>query len=262
MPAPGRYHGLRPSSSTCALGYHGLDDPLHRSLRKEKTRLRFLAIATDYDATVATEGDADPPGLVALRLAQATGRKLILITGRELESLRDVFPEWSLFDLVVAENGALLYHPATNRERLLCEVAPESLVAALRRRGVRPLSVGRSIIATVIPQETVVLETIHDLRLNWHVILNRESVMILPKGVNKGTGFAAALAELGLAGENVMGIGDAENDDAFLRLCGLSVAVANAIPSLKKLTNLVTKGERGAGVAEAVQHLLSIDGAE
>lgn len=226
---------------------------------EEKTVLRFLAIATDYDSTLATDGYAYPPALTALRQAQAAGRKLILITGRELESLHSVFPAMTIFDLVVAENGALMYVPSTARERLLCQAAPNGLLTALRQRGVRPLSAGRCVIATVTPQETAVERTIHDLGVHWDITMNRESVMVLPQGVNKGTGFTAALAELGLLAENVMGIGDAENDHAFLRLCGLSVAVGNAIPELKKEVELVTQATFGAGVAEALAHLRSID---
>ena len=221
--------------------------------------MRFLAIASDYDETLATDGCAYPPALAALEQAQAAGRKLILVTGRELESLRSVFPAVRLFDLVVAENGALLYSPSTNRERLLCQAAPNGLLTALRRGGVRPLSAGRCVIATVTPHEIVVKQTLQELHLNWEVIMNRESVMVLPQGVHKGTGLAAALEDLGLSAESVMGIGDAENDHAFLRSCGLSVAVGNAIATLKRDVQLVTKGERGAGVAEAVAHLRSID---
>lgn len=221
--------------------------------------MKLIAIATDFDATLATEGHVFPETLAALKQAQASGRTLILITGRELQSLQDVFPSLDMFDLVVAENGALLYQPATNRERLLCKSAPNGLLTELRRRGVQPLSVGRCIIATIIPHETTVEKTIRDLKLPWGVIMNRESVMVLPNGINKGTGFAAALADLGLSAKAVMGIGDAENDHDFLKMCGLSVAVANAIPALKKEVQLVTEAERGAGVVEAIHHLLSTD---
>ena len=221
--------------------------------------MRLLAIATDFDATLATEGRVFPETLAALQQARAAGRTLILITGRELQSLQEVFSALDLFDMVVAENGALLYQPATNRERLLCKSTPNGLLTELRRRGVKPLSAGRCILATVIPNETTVEKTIRDLKLRWDIIMNRESVMVLPHGINKGTGFSAALADLGLPPESVMGIGDAENDHAFLKMCGLSVAVANAIPELKNEVQLVTKGERGAGVVEAIQYLLSTD---
>lgn len=221
--------------------------------------MRLIAIATDFDATLATDGRVFPETLAALQQAQAAGRTLILVTGRELQSLQQVFSALDLFDIVVAENGALLYHPATNRERLLCKSTPNGLLTELRRRGVKPLSAGRCVIGTTTPNETTVEKTIRDLKLRWDIIMNRESVMVLPHGIDKGTGFAAALADLGLSPDSVMGIGDAENDHAFLKMCGLSVAVANAIPELKKEVQLVTKGERGAGVAEAIYHLLSTD---
>jgi hydroxymethylpyrimidine pyrophosphatase-like HAD family hydrolase len=80
--------------------------------------------------------------------------------------------------------------------------------------------------------------------------------MILPAGVDKGSGFAAALARLHLRAENCLGIGDAENDGAFLSRCGLSAAVANAIPALKTQVDLVLAGEDGAGVMEAIERIL------
>ena len=221
--------------------------------------MKLIAIATDFDATLATDGRVLPKTMAALAEAQASGRTLILITGRELQSLQDVFPALDIFDLVVAENGALLYQPATNRERLLCKSPPNGLVTELRRRGVKPLSAGRCIVATTVPHDATVEKTIRDLKLRWDIIMNRESIMVLPHGIDKGTGFAAALADLGLTGKAAMGIGDAENDHAFLKMCGLSVAVANAIPELKKEVQLVTKAEQGAGVVEAIKHLLAID---
>ena len=58
---------------------------------------------------------------------------------------------------------------------------------------------------------------------------------------------------------NVVAVGDAENDFAFLNLCGMPVAVANALPRLKEVAALVTEGERGAGVAELVDRWLASD---
>src|SRR5262249_17001068 len=156
-------------------------------------------------------------------------RKLVLVTGRELPDLKRVFPELAIFDRVVAENGALLYRPDTRETTLLGDEAPVELVRRLEKARI-PLSVGRSIVATVEPHEKAVLEAIRDLGLEMQIIFNRGSVMILPAGVNKATGLAAALDELGLSAHNAVGIGDAENDHAFLRLCGVSAAVANALP--------------------------------
>jgi HAD superfamily hydrolase (TIGR01484 family) len=218
--------------------------------------MRFRVVAADYDGTLANNGSVGKNTLETLKRVQKSGRKLLLITGRELESLRSVFAELGLFDLIVAENGALLYRPSTGEEEVLGKAPPAGFVEMLRRAGANPLSVGRSIVATVQPYEAAVYQAIRELGLEWQVILNRESVMVLPAGVDKSTGFRVALAELRLPFDSVVGIGDAENDFAFLSLCGFSVAVGNAIPSLKERVQLVTSGEDGAGVVEALQKLL------
>jgi len=83
--------------------------------------------------------------------------------------------------------------------------------------------------------------------------------MILPSGVNKASGLQAALQALGLSAETVIGVGDAENDHAFLEICGLPVAVANAVPALKTKAALVTQHSAGAGVTELIESVLRGD---
>lgn len=219
--------------------------------------MSFSTIATDYDRTLAENGQADESALAALQEWRASGGRVVLVTGRELESLQQVCPELELFELVVAENGAVLYFPATGEERPLASPPPQEFVRRLRDWDVRPLSVGRCIVATEVAQERAILNAIRELHLQWSVIHNRESLMALPRGVDKASGLAEALAEMGISGKDVMGIGDAENDQPFLAMCGYAVAVANAIPQLKRAVDLVTRGASGAGVVDAVHHLLS-----
>ena len=182
--------------------------------------LYFLALATDYDGTIAHHGAVDAPTLDALERLKQTGRRLILVTGRELPDLKRVFPRLDLFDRVVAENGGLLYDPGTEEERPLGPAPPAPFVEALRARNVSPLSVGSCIVATWEPNEAVVLETIRDLGLELQITFNKGAVMVLPAGVNKASGLAEAIRELELSLVNVVGVGDAENDHAFLSACG------------------------------------------
>jgi hypothetical protein len=83
--------------------------------------------------------------------------------------------------------------------------------------------------------------------------------MLVPSGVNKQTGLAAALAELGLSMRNTVAVGDAENDHAMLAAAECGVAVANALDSLKERADLVTRGARGAGVEELIARMLEDD---
>ena len=221
--------------------------------------MRFLALATDYDGTLASDGAVDLKTVAALRRLAATGRKLILVTGRQLNDLLRVFPEASMFDAVVAENGAVLYRPESRDTRVLAPPPPADFVAALQRRGVDPLWQGQVVVATVQPNDRAVMEVIRELRLDLQVILNKGSVMVLPGSVDKATGLRAALDELALAPRSVVAIGDAENDQAFLAMSGYGVAVANALDPLKASAAHVTRGEAGAGVREIIDWLVAED---
>ena len=147
-----------------------------------------MALATDYDQTLADCGVVSEATIEALKLVKASGRKLLLVTGRELPDLTAVFPQVALFDLVVAENGALLFYPATGKVEYLAGPPPPAFVQRLRADGVTPLSVGRSIVATWEPHETAVLAAIRDLGLDLQIIFNKGAVMVLPSNVNKATG--------------------------------------------------------------------------
>src|SRR5262245_39770821 len=221
--------------------------------------MRYHALACDYDGTIAWDGVVSDRTIEALDDVRKSGRRLILVTGRELEDLMRICPRLDLFDRVVAENGALLYRPATREERVLGERPPDEFIRELTQRGVQNVSVGRVIVATWRPHETTAIEVIRDLGLELQVIFNKGAVMILPSGVNKATGLSTALQELGLSPHNVVGIGDAENDHAFLALCECSVAVANALDMLKHRVDWVTSQGHGDGAVELVQALIATD---
>ncbi|RWO66912.1 MAG: HAD-IIB family hydrolase [Mesorhizobium sp.] len=219
----------------------------------------FIALAADYDGTLAHDGIVAKKTLAALERFKKSGRKLVLVTGRELPDLKRVFPELSLFDKVVAENGAMIYTPASEEERVIAPSPEPKFVARLKRQGVKPLSVGRSIVATWEPHQATVLDIIKKMGLELEIIFNKGAVMILPSGINKATGLAAALQDLRLSPHNVVGVGDAENDHAFLQACGCSAAVDNAIPAVKDTANLVMRGARGKGVEQLIAKLIKRD---
>jgi HAD superfamily hydrolase (TIGR01484 family) len=215
----------------------------------------FLAIATDYDGTIAHHGSVKEETVAALKRCKESGRRLILVTGRELPDLKRAFSEIKLFDRVVAENGALIYDPSTEEERVIAEAPPAIFVERLKERNVQPISVGRSIVATWEPNETTVLEIIRELGLELQIIFNKGAVMVLPPGMNKAAGFRAALRELEISPHNVVGVGDAENDHSFMHACGCAAAVANALPMVKEAADIRLTGDHGDGVIELVERL-------
>ena len=220
--------------------------------------MTFAALATDFDGTIAREGVVAPSTVEALLRAKAAGLTLLLVTGRELPSLFNTFADTAIFDVVVAENGAVLYRPDSAKVEPLAAAPPPALVEALTKQNV-PFSVGHSIVATVQPYGPQILEAIRALDLAWEVIPNKEALMALPVGVTKASGLLHALRMLSLETTRTVGVGDAENDQALLQVCGLAVAVNNALPSLKRIAHIVTQADGGAGVEELIARLISGD---
>src|SRR5436190_23725630 len=111
--------------------------------------MRYLALAVDFDGVIARHGQASEAALAAIARLRLSGRRVILITGRRLEDLRQSCPNLSLFDYVVAENGGTLYDPRTREETALAKAPPTEFVERLKVLGVDPLEVGRVIVCHV-----------------------------------------------------------------------------------------------------------------
>lgn len=122
-----------------------------------------------------------------------------------------------------------------------------------------PISVGHSVVATWHPHETVVLQVIEELGLELHIVFNKGAVMVLPANVSKASGLHAALKEMDISPRNVVAVGDAENDHAFLRACGCSAAVANALPVVSEMADIKLRGDHGAGVRELIRRIMQED---
>ena len=221
--------------------------------------MRYLALVTDYDGTLASDDRVSEQAARALDRLKTSGRRAILVTGRRLDDLLAVCPCSRLFDLVVAENGAVVYDPHSREETRLANPPSKLLIQGLQARGVEPLEIGQVLVATHAPHRAAVQDVIWELGLEAQVIGNRGAVMVLPAGVNKAMGLEYALRELGLSRHEVVGIGDAENDHSFLERCECAVAVANAAPSIKEIADFVTAAENGNGVIELIDELIADD---
>jgi len=221
--------------------------------------MHYLALASDYDGTLAQDSHVSDEALAAIRRLKASGRKFILVTGREVPELESVFPDYKVCDAIIAENGALIVWPEHGREEVLGEPPPEKFLTEVVHRDIKPFSVGKVIFATWRPHETAVLDIIQSLGLEYQIIFNKRAVMVLPSGINKATGLKKALERMNLAPANLVGVGDAENDHAFLESCAVAAAVGNALPLLKDRCDVVLTADHGACVVELIDRLLATD---
>lgn len=104
--------------------------------------------------------------------------------------------------------------------------------------------------------------------LRWHISMQvngggralqtgiGDQLEFLPPNASKGAGLKALVKELGVPLNQVMAIGDAENDLEMLQLVGLGVAVGNAPESIKAVAKAVVASNDQDGVAEAIERFV------
>ncbi len=214
-------------------------------------------LALDYDGTLATNGSVIPETVAALEALVASGRKLVLATGRQLPDLLRIFPDVSLFSCVIAENGAVIYDTVGGNSEVVGEPPPEDFVRALEAEGIDPLAQGRVVVATTSRHAMTLQALIKSMKLSHAVILNKDSAMVLPEGVNKGSSLQLVLNRLGIRREEVICAGDGENDADLFRVSGFRVAVANAVPVLKETADWITPADAGSGIQQLTELLLN-----
>ncbi len=208
-------------------------------------------LAFDFDGTLAEDGRVPPALHTALERVRAAGYVLFLVTGRRFESI-ELGALQDLFTGIVWENGAVLYHTAAEEVYLPFGHLGPHLIEAMGAAGV-PLERGRAIVSTWQPHEETVWQVLKEWGGDPVIARNKGAVMILPPGATKGAGLERLLALCGLSPRNLVSFGDGENDLPLLRLGEVGVAVADAVPALKAIADLVTTQPGPSGVLEALE---------
>jgi hypothetical protein len=211
----------------------------------------FKALACDYDGTLATNDRIGPAALAALERAREAGLRLILVTGRTFFELTRLCEKLELFDVVVAENGGVLYEPRTNALHDQAPPPPALLLAELDRRGIW-YQLGRVVVGLSRQDEARVQEALSAVGVSRDRVHNRSALMLLPAGISKGSGVRQAIRRLGLSFHDVLALGDAENDLEFFAECGWAACPGDAVDPLRDRADWVFPGENSSSIAAAI----------
>lgn len=217
--------------------------------------MHISVIATDFDGTISQDDQLAPEAGRALRRWRESGRFTVLASGRSFEFSHNLQKREQAFDLIVAENGAVLYNPRKDEMFLPFGEVPNDLLDTLAKVGV-PLWRGTAIAGTTTRYDDAIWVASRELGLAVHVEINRNEVMLLPPGASKGAGLLSLLKSEGLSPRNVLAFGDAENDHSLLEVVEIKVAVANAVESLKTIADYVTPEAGPVGVATFIERYL------
>lgn len=104
-------------------------------------------------------------------------------------------------------------------------------------------------------EETLELLKARDIRLTM-VCAETTSLECSPLGVNKAVGLRKLCRELGITMEQVIMVGDANNDLAALEAAGLAVAMGNANEQVKAVSQVQVADNNHSGCAQAIERFL------
>ena len=222
-------------------------------------------VVMDYDRTIADEAlNFMISESVKKKLKSSKSYMLVLATGRKYEDIpdRDVV---DIFDAILSENGTILTTDRGKTRRLLIEpqwlVFREKLVKLLCEKGIIHF-VGDAILAAMKSDSDAIGRAFAEAGVLFDVSIeyNKEGLLILPTGWNKGRGTRVALKGLGDC--RIIAVGDDLNDLSLYDIADVRVAVKNAVPELKNRAEIICGKENGEGVVEAMMELCGRQGCE
>jgi hydroxymethylpyrimidine pyrophosphatase-like HAD family hydrolase len=230
--------------------------------------MRYKALVSDYDLTLVSRDHLDAATIIALRRLKASGRRLVLDTGRTLPwaygdhgiTRREVA---LLFDRVVGENGAVMWDPRTDKVTMLGNPPSPEFIKRLSDAGCNDVTIGWASVHVPVAHRATAARIVRELGLSLHAIAGTDHDVYVDAGVDKASGMRIALAELGLQPSDAVTIGDGDNDVAMLDRrhsgAGLGIAMDNGTPRAKAAADLVTSGGPGEGVRRVIDAMIGHD---
>jgi hypothetical protein len=216
--------------------------------------MKLSAFALDYDGTIAVDGSLHRSVREAIGEVRRRHILVLLVTGRRLADLERAAGDLACFDVVVAENGAVLEFPATGRHAVLAPPPSRLLVDELHRRSIA-FETGECMLEAAATDAPAILSAIRALELPLTISFNRGRLMVLPPAIAKSSGLRQALRDLRVSAHNTVAIGDAENDHDLLDACEVGAAVDWGSRALKAVADEIVHGPPATAVADYIRRV-------
>lgn len=225
------------------------------------------AIAVDIDGTITDEKrQICISAIEALRKAENAGIPTIIVTGNVVNYAYAAEVLIGCSGGLVAENGGIVFKEGENDNAVETMVERDFVTSAekhLKEKLGDKFNMHASHdnmyrLTETVFYKTISREEIEDALADFKYLDNLEiydsgfALHITDKRVNKGTSLKYLCERNNINMDNVMAIGDSENDEDFLREVGYKIAVGNAEDKLKEISTYTCKGNFGDGVAEAI----------
>lgn len=162
----------------------------------------------------------------------------------------NVYHEDNLYVDAVNEN--VRYYQALGK----MEVFPVGNLLDFRRAGDKELSK-----LLIVGKEEEIAERVVEMQKllgeRAHVVRSKKRfIEITHPKANKGAALKNLAESLGFEREEVMAIGDSNNDVSMIKYAGVGVAVGNALPNVKEAADFVADNKDKSAVAHAIHEII------
>jgi HAD superfamily hydrolase (TIGR01484 family) len=245
-----------------------------------------LLICSDFDGTVARKGVVTPQNAEAIRYFQDHGGLFTLATGRSLGMLSDNHGDFICNTSLVAMNGAVLYNIVEKRIDYECWMDPsyaDVVVQLLREaRGIQnvvlfPRSIRGAVSFSPIDEQGLremlreeMYKIVFHVDTEWSddlksrmIALSGDAFSVCRSWINgvelnssncdKGK-TARRLAQM-VGADQLIGVGDYENDLPLICEADIGYAMGNAVESLKQVADFVLDTVQNDGFAKMIYAL-------
>ena len=226
------------------------------------------AIAVDIDGTITDNTrKICIEAIEALRKAESKGIPTIIVTGNVVNYAYAAEVLIGCSGGLVAENGGVVFKEGENNNAVETMVDRDFVTSAENhlkdklgsdfKKHASHDNMYR--LTETVFYKTIKREVLEDALKDFEYLDQLEiydsgfALHITDKRVNKGTSLKYLCERNGIKMDNVMAIGDSQNDEDFLKEAGYKIAVGNADDKLKEISTYTCEKLYGAGVAEAIE---------
>lgn len=217
------------------------------------------AIALDVDGTITDKKRRlCPSAIEAIQNAESRGIPVIIVTGNILAFSKFLSMLLGTTGGLVAENGGVIQ--CDGQEIVFGDIKKSQKAYEFVKTmyPVKKVEYSLERVSEIALYRNISSKLIKKALEDYDVEIYDSgfAVHITDPTVNKGSSLMKLLQNKDISSEEIMALGDSENDLDFLRVAGVKVAVANADPELKAIADYVTEKPYGNGVKEAMEMFL------
>ncbi|NLZ48935.1 MAG: sugar-phosphatase [Clostridiales bacterium] len=214
--------------------------------------LDYLGLNEDDEYAITFNGSAVQTGKSGNMLFQK------FMTGKDLHRIYKLSQEHDLNIHAFDKNGRLI----TPKANKYTDVEAEINKIQVQVEDFNNIKYDDKIIKVMIVDEP---EKLDKLEKNMpkeysadYSIMRSASIFLefLKPGINKSIGLSVLSEHLNIAKEEIIAVGDADNDIAMIKYAGLGVAMDNAFPQVKEAADYITSSNNDDGVAEVIEKFI------